>query len=134
MATYFIPQTPIQAYVWYQLDTFPPTQLPDDLLLISLAPISPDLAFRRGLPDTAQVTHIIRTATSLAWCDNYEPGSPSLLLPGSVVRCPINSLHYYAVVWAHICGAGFPNEHIRAYALRIATDRVQGKPLFQGYI
>jgi hypothetical protein len=132
--TYTVPQTPLPAFLWHQVAGIPPTAAPDEDILISLSPLSPDLAFRDGLPASTQATHIIRTATSDKWTDNYDPGNPGVLFPCSLLECPRDSRHFYAVVWSHVVGAGFSNMHLRAYVLRLPNNRVGGVPLFEGYI
>jgi hypothetical protein len=131
---YTIPQTPLEARVWYLVQALPPPPFEDEILLISLSPLAPAQAFSIGLEDTYQATHIIRSASSERWCDNYDPGNPGVLFPATVIECPIGSGHLYVTVWAHICGPGFPNEHVRAYMLRVPNNRVGGVPLFEGYI
>jgi len=131
---YFLPAMPLRARVWWIADGIPPTNPADGEVIISLSPLSPTLAFRPGLPSSQQATHIIRALRSLAWADNYEPGEPGTLFPCTVIEYPIDTQDFYCTVWAHVCGEGFSNAHVRAYVLRVPTERVVGAPLFQGRI
>jgi hypothetical protein len=60
--------------------------------------------------------------------------SPSTGFPTTLFEIPFGSGHYYAAVWSHEVGAGFPNHHARIYAARHQMPEVDGTRTFVGYI
>jgi hypothetical protein len=133
---YAPPQLPLRAYVWYEVDDEPAGIPPDATLDISLSPIRPE-DFLRGttIATPVPVTHIIRALANNLFRDNLYPGHPPLVWPCTLFECPLDSGHYYATLWAHQVGAGFPNWHSRIYAARIHQIGYDGTPpRFIGYV
>lgn len=131
---YFIPETPLEADVWWRAQSLPIGLVPDETIQISLSPTPVAVAFDGNLQSSQLATHIIRSRTRPEWGDNYLPGEPGYLFPCTVVECPPGSEHFYAILWAHRCGAGFLNDHVRAYAQRVPPVRDATIPLFEGWI
>lgn len=137
MASYTVPEMPLRADVWFEAPGLPPPGPPDASdVHISLSPLTPNQAItlQSEVSGGGTSTHIIRTLTDLRIADSYTGPPLTLDYPCTVWEVPAGSGHYYRTDWAHIVGAGFPNEHHRVYVTRWKADLSGPKPWFIGYI
>jgi hypothetical protein len=137
MATYTYPEMPLRMNVWFRATPPPPFGPPDqEDVPCSCSPISPDQQAGVAIPSQVRRawTHIIRTASSPSFTDNYMRGDEVELYPITFFEIPAGSGHYYGSIWCHITGAGFANEHARIFAWRWTTGLLADLPWFEGYI
>jgi hypothetical protein len=137
MATYTIPAMPLKANVWHRVPGPPPWDILDahevDCSCSPIAPAQFAVGFQPSEVDRAW-THIIRTMKDPNYVDNYMRGDERDLWPATAFEIPAGSGKYYIVRWAHVVGAGFPNEHARLFAHRWTDGLLANLPWFEGYI
>jgi hypothetical protein len=137
VASYTYPEMPLRANIWYRTPVAPPTAPPDlEDIPCSCAPITPSQHAVVLAPSeiTRAWTHIIRTAVDPKYVDSYMRGDERDSFPMTMLEIPGGSGHFYGVTWAHIVGAGFPNEHARLYAWRWTAGLIADLPWFEGFI
>jgi hypothetical protein len=133
---YSMPAMPLTANVWYDHHNTVPTEPPDETLFVSLSPITPSQwIYTQSVAGAPyQPTHIIRTPTNGRLGGNTPPSDPTSVLRASLFECPPKSGHFYWTIDAHVCGAGFPNEHHRLYMVRVGGSDPTGGPGYIGWI
>ena len=136
---YTYPLMPLKANVWYAgyylIPPAPPSAAPDDEVDVSLSPVSPGIFATAGGDYTQRVpSHIIRTATNPRIGGSATTDWEQGLVTATVWEIPPGSGHLYWTINAHVCGAGFSNEHHRVYVQRYKPTGATGSPDAPGWI
>jgi len=132
---YTMPTFPLLANVWFTFNgPLPPADLPVEVD-VSLSPIAPQQYYQilDGVIE-ARPTHIIRMLPDSRLGDSHTPNEPSNPFPCSLFEVPPGSGHYYAAVWAHQVGAGFPNHHARIFVQRRSAETDAELATYTGWI
>jgi hypothetical protein len=132
---YTMPSFPLTAGVWYDADNvLPPAGLYVESK-VSLSPLKPgEWAALTWHFAELTPTHIIRSLPDPRYRDSTQMISPSTGFPTTIFEVPVGSQHWYAAVWSHEVGAGFPNHHARVFVARHTASDVNGTRTFIGWI
>lgn len=116
------PTFPVRCRVWISQTAAPPVGPPDYSSFCSVSPSRPSTW---TIAETIQgylATDIIRMPADNLLTDSFPVSAGTTGFPCSVIEAPSFSGNYYAVIWTHIVGRGFPNEFRRAICTRAVAN------------
>jgi hypothetical protein len=104
------PQFPIVASLFPLEDDPLHPSGPAYLITCSCAPLPAATYTFQNVLFPVLIDTIIRVAKDVLIIDHYEATLPQSISPCSVLEIPAGSGNFYAAVYSHIVGRGFPNE------------------------